>query len=62
MDESVEKTYYQRNRNMILNRSKDYYKNDKERLKEQVRDKYRKNYLKKIRIKREYMEETDTRG
>ena len=47
---------------MILNRSKDYYKNDKERLKEQVRDKYRKNYLKKIRIKREYMEETDTRA
>ena len=26
---------------MILNRAKDYYKNDKERLKEQARDKYR---------------------
>ena len=27
---------------MILNRAKDYYENDKERLKEQERDKYRK--------------------
>ena len=34
-------TYYQRNRNVILNRAKDYYKNDKERLREQARDKYR---------------------
>ena len=33
--------YYQRNRNVILNRGKDYYKNDKERLREQTRDKYR---------------------
>ena len=41
MDESVEETYYQRNRNVILNRVKDYYKNDKERVKEQERYKYR---------------------
>ena len=27
---SVELTYYQRNRDVILNRVKDYYKNDKE--------------------------------
>ena len=26
---------------MILSRAKDYYENDKERLREQVRDKYR---------------------
>ena len=26
---------------MILNRAKDYYKNDKERLREQARDKYK---------------------
>ena len=26
---------------MILDRAKDYYENDKERLKEQARDKYR---------------------
>ena len=35
----VEKIYYQRNRDVILNRAKDYYKNDKERLREQTRDK-----------------------
>ena len=31
-------TYYQRNRDEILNREKDYYENDKERLREQARD------------------------
>ena len=31
-------TYYQRNRGVILNRGKDYYENDKERLKKQARD------------------------
>ena len=34
-------TYYQKNREVILNRAKDYYENGKERLKEQARDKYR---------------------
>ena len=29
-----EKTYYQRNRDVILNRAKDYYQNDKERIRE----------------------------
>ena len=33
-----EKTYYQRNKNVILNRAKDYYKNDKEKLREQARN------------------------
>ena len=33
------KTYYQRNREMLLNRAKDYYENDKERLREQTSDK-----------------------
>ena len=33
--------YYQRNRDVILNRAKDYYENDKERLRGQARDKYR---------------------
>ena len=33
--------YYQRNRDVILNRAKDYYENAKERLKDQARDKYR---------------------
>ena len=34
-------TYYQRNREVMLNRAKDYYKNDKERLRKQTRNKYR---------------------
>ena len=36
---SVDLTYYQRKRDVILNRAKDYYENDKERLREQARDK-----------------------
>ena len=36
-----ELSYYQRNRDVILNRAKDYYENDKERLRGQARDKYR---------------------
>ena len=39
---------------MILNRAKDYYENDKERLREQARDKYR-NLSEEEKIKkREY--------
>ena len=34
-------TYYQRNREIMLNRAKDYYENDKERRREQARNKYR---------------------
>ena len=34
-------TYYQKNRNVVLNRGKDYYENNKERLREQAKDKYR---------------------
>ena len=36
-----EKTYCQRNRETILNRAKEHYKNDKERLRQQARNKYR---------------------
>ena len=32
---------YQKNRDVILNRAKDYYEKDKERLREKARDKYR---------------------
>ena len=39
--ECADLTCYQRNRGVILNRVKNYYENDKERLKEQERDKYR---------------------
>ena len=34
-------TYYQRNRDVILNRAKYYYENDKERLMEEARDEYK---------------------
>ena len=34
-------TYYQKNRDVILNRVKDYYENDKEGLRVQARDIYR---------------------
>ena len=36
---SVELTNYQGNKDVILNRAKDYYENDKEKLREQARDK-----------------------
>ena len=41
MSESTDLTYYQRNRDVILNRAKGYYENDKQRLRGQVRYKYR---------------------
>ena len=50
-------TYYQKNRDVILNRAKDYYENNLKRLREQV---ITEIHLKKIKIKRENMEETDT--
>ena len=51
-------TYYQGDRYMILNRAKDYYQNDKERLREQARDST-EIYLKKKKIKRENIEKID---
>ena len=41
MSECADLTYYQKNRDVILNKAKDYYENDKKRLREQARDKYR---------------------
>ena len=41
MSENAYLTHYQKNRDVILNRAKDYYQNDKERLTEYARDKYR---------------------
>ena len=34
-------TYYQRNREKILNKARDYYKNNNERIREHARDKYK---------------------
>ena len=53
-----ETTYYQRNREVILNRAKDYYENDKERLREQARDKYR-NLSEEEKNKKENMGKID---
>ena len=36
-----EETYYQRNRDVILNRAKDYYENNKETLRERAKNKQR---------------------
>ena len=53
MGDSTDLTYYQKSKNVILNRAKDY-KNDKERLREQTRDKYRNLYEEEKNYKREY--------
>ena len=47
-------TCYKKTRNVILNKAKDYYKNNKERLKEQARDKYRSLSEEEKNKKREY--------
>ena len=54
MSESAYLTYYQRNRDVILNRAKYYYEHDKERLREQARDKYRNLSEEENNKKREY--------
>ena len=54
MSESAYLTCYQKKRDVILNRAKDYYENDKKRLREKARDKYR-NLSEEEKIKkREY--------
>ena len=55
MDDKI--NYYQKNLEIILNRAKEYYKNNKDRLRKQARNKYRKlldeekNIKKRIRKK-----------
>ena len=41
MSKCTNLTFYQKKQEVILNRAKDYYENDKKRLREQARDKYR---------------------
>ena len=54
MGKNTNLTFYRKNRDMILDRAKDYYENNRERLRSQARDKYRnlseegKNKKKKI--------------
>ena len=47
-------TNYQRNRDVIINRAKYYYENNKERLREQAKDKYRNLPEEEKNKKREY--------
>ena len=46
------KTYYQRNRDVILNRAKDYYKNNKKVLRDKAKNKYRELSEEEKNIKR----------
>ena len=41
MSEISDLSYYQTNKDLILNKEKGFYKNNKERLREQARDKYK---------------------
>ena len=52
-------TYYQRNREKLLNRAKEYYENNKDRIRDLARNKYselsdKERVWKERNIKREY--------
>ena len=49
-----ETTYYQRNKEVILNKTKEYDRNNKEALRQKSRNKYRELSEKENDIKREY--------
>ena len=54
MSEIIDLTYYQKNRKVILNKAKDFYKNNQERLKEPARDKYGGLFEEEKNKRREY--------
>ena len=54
MSENTNLTYHQKNRDVVLSKAKDYYKNNKEGLRKQARDKYRILLEEKKNKKREY--------
>ena len=54
MSEYLDLSYYHRNQDVILNKAKDYYENDKERLRGHTRDKYRNLSEEGKNKKREY--------
>ena len=58
MSESADLTYYQKDRDVILNRARDYYENDKEKLRKQAKNKYR-NLSEEEKIKKEIMGKID---
>ena len=54
MGENTNLTYYQKNRDVILNAAKDYYENNNERLGMQAGDKYRNLSEEEKNFKKEY--------
>ena len=58
MSENTNLTYNQRNQDVIIYTAKDYYENNKERLREQARDKYR-NWSEEEKNRKENMEKID---
>ena len=54
MSENTNLTFYQKIRDVILNRGKEYYENDKKRLRRKARDKYRNLSEEETNKKREY--------
>ena len=54
MGENTDLTYYQKNRDAVLSKVKDCYKNNKDRLREQAREKYR-NLSEEEKSKKENM-------
>ena len=59
MSENINLTFYQKNRDVMLNRAKDYYENVKDRLREQARDKYINLSEEEKKKKKENMEKID---
>ena len=58
MNKYVDLNYYQKKLDVILNRAKDFYENNQERLRGQARDKYR-NLSEEEKLKKENMEKID---
>ena len=58
MGENSDLTYYQRDKDVILHKAKDYYKNNKERLKVQ-QEINAETYAKKKKLKKENMGRID---
>ena len=50
MADNVYLTYYQKNRDVILNRAKEYYKNNKDKINKQAREKYNNSPEEKLKI------------
>ena len=59
MSESADLTYYQKDMgDVVLNRARDYYENDKEKLRKQAKNKYR-NLSEEEKNKKENIGKTD---